>query len=152
MDSSNALRRFVERLDYSEDEAALVAGDEPRTRFAVAMDTAVSEYLIVATVLRAANCNSGYAPGDRFVLDAAGNFIAKRCPQRLCVYLVSQLALPVALINERLSEGLPPQGIHFMRHVHCLDTGVACKGYGGVLVEITPVRRRDFLKSGRDGQ
>lgn len=146
MDRMDVLRKFSEHLGYSEDETALVAADEARARFAEVHLTTASEYLLVATVLHAANCNSGYAPGDRFVLDALGNFIAKRCPQRLCVFLVSQLALPVALINERFCAGLPPEGIHFMRQVHCLDTGVACKGYGSVLVEITAVRRREFLK------
>ncbi|MBU1229217.1 MAG: hypothetical protein KKA55_06205 [Proteobacteria bacterium] len=146
MDRTDVLRKFSEHLGYNEDETALVAADVARARFAEAHFTTALEFLIVATVLRAANCNSGYAPGDRFVLDAAGNFIAKRCPQRLCVYLVSQLALPVALINERFCAGLPPEGFHFMRQVHCLDTGVACKGYGGVLVEITAVSRRAFLK------
>ncbi len=110
------------------------------------MVNASGEYLITAEVLRADNCNSGYKPGDIFVLDAVGNFIAKRCPQRLCVYLVSQLALPVALINERFCTGDNPEGFHFMRQVHCLDHGVDCKGYGGVLVEVKPVKRREFLK------
>lgn len=144
----DVLRTFSEHLGYSEAESALIAADGPRVRFAEALGAASAEYLIVATVLRAANCNSGYAPGDRFVLDPAGNFIAKRCPARLCVYLLSQLALPVALINERFCAGLPPGDFHFMRQVHCLDTGVGCKGYGGVLLEVTAPRRRDFLKGG----
>lgn len=148
MERDETLQRFAAHLGYSREEADLLAQDEPRLRFAEALAAANAEQLIVAEVLRAANCNSGYVPGDRFVLDAAGNFIAKRCPARLCVYLVSQLALPVALINERFCAGLPPNEIHFMRQIHCLDTGVACKGYGGVLVEISAVRRRDFLKGG----
>ncbi|MDQ7834730.1 MAG: hypothetical protein RDU24_05055 [Humidesulfovibrio sp.] len=148
MGREEILQQFSAHLGYSKDESNMLAEDEPRMRFAEALGAASVEYLIVAEVLRAANCNSGYAPGDRFVLDAAGNFIAKRCPARLCVYLVSQLALPVALINERFCAGLPPGGFHFMRQVQCLDAGVACKGYGGVLVEISAVRRRDFLKAG----
>lgn len=148
MGREETLQQFAAHLGYSQDEANLLAEDEPRMRFAEALGAASVEYLIIAEVLRASNCNSGYAPGDRFVLDAAGNFIAKRCPARLCVYLLSQLALPVALINERFCAGLPPSEIHFMRQVHCLDTGVACKGYGGVLVEVSAIRRQDFLKGG----
>lgn len=146
MDSTETLRKFAEHLGYTEDETALVTSDEPRTRFAEAM--ARADHLIVATVLRAENCGTGYAPGDRFVLDPAGNFIAKRCPPKLCVYLLSQLALPVALMGERACAGLPPGDIHFMRQVRCLDTGVACKGYGSVLMEITAMSRREFLKAG----
>lgn len=152
MDRTELLKRFTIHLGYSEAQAAALAADEPRARFVEALGTVGAEYLILAEVLRAENCNSGYVPGDRFVLDVAGNLISKRCPQRLCVFLVSQLALPVALMNERLCAGLEPSGIFFMRQVHCLDTGAACKGYGGVLVEISAIRRRDFLKAGPDGK
>ena len=152
MDRTELLQRFAKHLGYSEAQAAALAADGPRARFVEALSAASAEYLFVAEVLRAEHCNSGYRPGDRFVLDAAGNLISKRCPQRLCVFLVSQLALPVALMNERLCAGLEPSGIFFMRQTRCLDTGVACKGYGEVLVEVRAVLRRDFLKAGTDGK
>jgi hypothetical protein len=41
-------------------------------------------------------------------MDVDGNFISKLCPKRMCVHLISQLVVPVALINERLSEGWNP--------------------------------------------
>ena len=62
-------------------------------------------------------------------------------PPRLCVYAISQLAVPVALINERLSEGLDPNQFHFMHQVRCLDVGVECGGYGEVMLEIKVVPR-----------
>ena len=71
-----------------------------------------------------------------------GNFITKLCPSRLCVYLLSQLTIPVALINERLSEGLDPNQFHFTHSVRCPDTGVECGGYGEVMVEIKVVTPR----------
>jgi hypothetical protein len=54
---------------------------------------------------------------------------------------VSQLAVPVALINERLSEGLEPNGFHFMHRVRCLDAGVECAGYGEVMLEVKVIPR-----------
>jgi hypothetical protein len=57
------------------------------------------------------------------------------------VYAISQLAVPVALINERLSEGLDPNQFHFMHQVRCLDVGVACGGYGEVRFEVKVVPR-----------
>jgi hypothetical protein len=71
-----------------------------------------------------------------------GNLIANLCPKRLCVYLVAQLALPVALINERLGEGLDPNQFHFTRQVRCPDVGVECGGYGQVELRVSVVPRR----------
>ena len=82
------------------------------------------------------NCNSGHTAGQTFILDVDGNFITKLCPKRMCVYLISQLTIPVALINERLSEGLEPNDFHFMRQLRCLDTGVDCYGYGEVMLKV----------------
>jgi hypothetical protein len=59
----------------------------------------------------------------------------------MCVYLISQLTIPVALINERLSEGLAPNDFHFMRHIRCPDTGVDCLGYGEVMLKVGVVPR-----------
>jgi hypothetical protein len=50
-----------------------------------------------------------------------GSFITKLCPKRMCVYLMSQLVIPVALINERFSEDLDPNDFHFMRYARCPD-------------------------------
>ncbi|BBD08657.1 hypothetical protein [Desulfovibrio ferrophilus] len=149
MGREEILERFNKYLEYNSDEAAMVAADEPRARFIEALAEASGQYLIVVEVLESANCNSGYNVGDQFVLDVAGNFIAKRCPQRMCVYLISQLALPLGLMNERFCAGLDPNGIHFMRRVNCLDAGVACKGYGAVQVGISAVPRREFLKAAK---
>ena len=57
------------------------------------------------------------------------------------MYLISQLSIPVALINERLSEGLEPNDFHFMRYVKCLDAGVECYGYGEVMLKVEVISR-----------
>jgi hypothetical protein len=49
--------------------------------------------------------------------------------------------VPVALINERLGEGLDPNQFHFMHQVRCLDAGVDCAGYGEVRFEVKVVPR-----------
>ena len=83
----------------------------------------------------------GHAVGQAFILDVDGNFISKLCPNKMCVYLISQLTVPVALINERLSENLEPNDFHFMRYVRCPDTGVDCYGYGEVTLKVQVVPR-----------
>jgi hypothetical protein len=75
------------------------------------------------------------------VLDVDGNFITKLCPSRICVYLASQLVIPMALINERLSEQLEPNAFHFMRYVRCPDVGVECLGYGEVTLKVEVIPR-----------
>jgi hypothetical protein len=135
------LKRFGERVGYTDKDLAHFQAGDPRLRHIHRLTRAAARYSIAAEVVWARNCNSGYQEGDKFILDVDGNFIPKFCPPRLCVYLISQLALPVALINERLSEGLDPNQFHFMHQVRCLDVGVDCRGYGEVMLRITVVPR-----------
>jgi uncharacterized repeat protein (TIGR04076 family) len=148
MDESKALRRFGTRVGYSPEELESFQEGDPRTRLMSRLTLAAPKYSIVAEVVQAKNCNSGYQAGDKLVLDVDGNFIAKLCPPRLCVYAVAQFNVPVALINERLSEGLDPNQFHFMKFVQCPDTGVECAGYGRVRFEMKVVPR---IKIPREG-
>ena len=113
------------------------------------LSRAAAKYSIQAEVVSSKNCNSGHIIGQTFILDVDGNFITKLCPNKLCVYLISQLTIPVALINERLSEGLEPNDFHFMRYVRCPDTGVDCYGYGEVILVKCPGCSANQRKSDR---
>lgn len=141
MPQDDVIGRYAQRVGYSAQEAARLAPGDPRARHIARLSQAAPLYAIQAEVIEARHCNSGYQPGDRFTLDVDGNFIAKLCPKRLCVYLASQLALPVALINERLSENLDPNQFHFTRQVRCPDVGVECGGYGQVTLRVGVVPR-----------
>jgi uncharacterized repeat protein (TIGR04076 family) len=141
MDENKALRRFGELVGYSEGDLQHFQAGDPRVRQMERLGRAAARYSIAAEVVKARHCNSGYKEGDKFILDVDGNFITKFCPARLCVYLISQMAIPVALINERLSEGLDPNLFHFMHQVRCLDVGVECGGYGEVRFEVKVVPR-----------
>jgi hypothetical protein len=137
MSRKEAWQRFAQRAGYSQQETESVSPQDPRARHVERLAQAAAKYSIVAEVQEAAGCNSGYRPGDRFMLDVDGNLISKLCPKRQCVYLVSQLVVPVALINERLSEELDPNAFHFTHEVRCLDVGVACGGYGQVRLKVS---------------
>jgi uncharacterized repeat protein (TIGR04076 family) len=141
MDERRALTRFGTRVGYTPEEMELFKAGDPRLRQMHRLSQAAPKYSIVAEVVQAKNCNSGYQVGDKFVLDVDGNFIAKLCPDRLCVYAMAQLVVPVALINERLSEGLDPNQFHFMKFVQCPDMGVDCVGYGQVRFAMKVVPR-----------
>jgi uncharacterized repeat protein (TIGR04076 family) len=141
VEDNKALKRFGERVGYTEADLAHFQAGDPRARQMEKLGRAAARYSIQAEVVRSRHCNSGYQAGDKFILDVDGNFITTLCPSKLCVYAISQLAVPVALINERLSEGLDPNQFHFMHQVRCLDVGVECAGYGEVRFEVKVVPR-----------
>jgi hypothetical protein len=128
VEENKALKRFADRVGYAAEDLQHFQAGDPRLRQMERLGRAAARYSIQAEVVKARNCNSGYRPGDKFILDVDGNFITK-------------LAVPVALINERLSEGLAPNQFHFMHRVRCLDVGVDCAGYGEVMWEIKVVSR-----------
>ncbi len=141
MEENKVLKRFADLVGYTEAEKELIKAGDPRLRQMEKLARAAARYSIQAEVVQARNCNSRYQVGDKFILDVDGNFITKFCPSKLCVYAISQLAVPVALINERLSEGLDPNQFHFMHRVRCLDVGVDCAGYGEVMLEVKVIPR-----------
>jgi uncharacterized repeat protein (TIGR04076 family) len=135
------IKRFGQRLGYDESEMKLLEDGGHRIRHVRQLAKAAALYSIEAEVVKSHHCNSGYEIGQKFILDIDGNFITKLCPKRMCVYLISQLTLPVAMINERLSEGLDPNDFHFMRYVRCPDAGVECLGYGEVTMKAHVIPR-----------
>ncbi|MBI5523303.1 MAG: hypothetical protein HY910_11785 [Desulfarculus sp.] len=141
MSQDDVLARYAAHVGYSPQDLAHIPPGDPRARHIRRLAAAAPLHSIKAEVIEARHCNSGYRVGDSFLLDVDGNFIAKHCPKRLCVYLMSQLVVPVALINERLSEGLEPGAIHFMRELSCPDVGVECQGYGQVRLKVAVVPR-----------
>ncbi|MDQ7781770.1 MAG: hypothetical protein RDU20_02755 [Desulfomonilaceae bacterium] len=141
MSSSDLLEKFGERVGYTSSDMKQFDEEDPRVRHIERLSQAAAKFSIVAEVVSAKHCNTRHEIGDKFVLDVDGNFITRLCPKRMCIYLISQLAVPVALINERLSEGLDPNRIHFMRYVKCPDVGVECGGYGETMVKVSVVPR-----------
>jgi len=135
------VRRFGQRVGYTDSELETFRERGHRVRQVERLSRAASLYSIEAEVVRSRHCNSKHEIGQKIVLDVDGNLIAKLCPGKMCIYLVSQLAIPVALINERLSEGLEPNDFHFMRQLKCLDAGVDCLGYGEVMLKVRVVPR-----------
>ncbi len=141
MDENSIIKQFGQRLNYSESELKLLEEGGHRIRHVKRLAKAAALYSIKAEVVKSRHCNSRHEIGQKIILDVDGNFITKLCPQKMCVYLISQLTLPVAMINERLSEGLEPNDFHFMRYVKCLDTGVECLGFGEVMMKVNVIPR-----------
>jgi hypothetical protein len=138
------IRLYGKRVGYTDAEMVRFAEGGHRVRQVNLLSQAAPLHSIEAEVVESRNCNSGHVKGQKIVMDVDGNLVTALCPKKLCVYLVSQLTIPVALINERLGEGLEPNDFHFMRTVQCPDAGVDCMGYGRVTahVRVVPRERR----------
>jgi uncharacterized repeat protein (TIGR04076 family) len=134
-------KKYGERVGYTDSEMETFHEGDHRVRHVKRLSDTAPLYSIEAEVVQARNCNTGHEKGQKFVLDMDGNFITKLCPKKMCVYLISQLTIPVALINERLSEGHDPNDFHFMRYVRCPDVGVDCLGYGEVMAKVQVIPR-----------
>lgn len=141
MEQHQVIKRYGERVGYTTKEMETFCEGGHCIRQVTRLHEAAGKYSIRAEVTRSRHCNSGHTVGQTFILDVDGNFIGKLCPKKMCVYLLSQLTIPVALINERLSEGLAPNDFHFMRYVRCPDAGVECYGYGEVMLRVEVVPR-----------
>jgi hypothetical protein len=135
------IREYGKRVGYTEPEIEKFHKGGHRIRQVSHLSRAAGKYSIQAEVVNSKNCNSGHTVGQILILDVDGNLISKLCPKKICVYLISQLTILVALINERLSEGLEPNDFHFMRYLRCPDTGVDCYGYGEVMLKVQVVSR-----------
>lgn len=136
------VRKYGERVGYTEAEIETFRQGGHRVRQVTRLSQTAPLNSIEAEVVHARHCNSGHAVGQKIILDMDGNFISKLCPKKMCVYLISQLIIPVALINERLSEGLEMNDFHFMRYVRCPDAGVECYGYGEVMLKVQVIPRQ----------
>jgi len=139
------IKKFGQRLNYSDSELKLLEEGGHRIRHVKRLAKAAALYSIEAEVVKSRHCNSGHIAGQKIILDVDGNFLNKLCPKRMCVYLISQLTLPVAMINERLGEGLEPNDFHFMRYIKCLDAGVECLGFGEVMMKVNVIPRVKLL-------
>lgn len=139
--SEQIVQKYGKRVGYTTSEVEKFHEGGHRVRQVERLSQVAPLHSIRARVVQARHCNSGHIVGQTFTLDVDGNFISKHCPKKMCVYLISQLAIPVALINERFSEALAPNDFHFMRYLRCLDVGVECSGYGEVMLEVKVVPR-----------
>lgn len=140
---NKTIQRYSKIVGYSDTELEKFKEGGHRIRHVNRLAEVAPFYSIEAKVISSKNCIARYKTDDRFILDIDGCFISKLCPKRMCVYLVSQLTVPVALINERLSEGLDPNDFHFMKYVRCPDVGVDCAGYGEVMLSVKVIPRKE---------
>ena len=94
-----------------------------------------SRYRLVAEVVSSKGCHSGHTVGQRIVFDSAGNLLTRQCPERICAFLMPNLAVLVNAFFENLMNGRDPNEVMFNR-TGCFDVGPLCGGWGHVQVEM----------------
>ena len=123
-----------QQLGYTDEEMALFKSD-PRNAHVLSKIPEIMNKIVVAEVVESHGCNSRHKKGDMLYLDAAGNLLAGRCPERVCTGAVSALATPVFTAAEFLLAGVDPNEMKFKR-VGCPDVGLHCGGWGRIVMEI----------------
>lgn len=123
-----------ERLGYSDDEMAAFRA-QPRNTDVLSRGLAQRKKTIVLEVVEAHGCNSGHAAGDRFYFDVQGNLLTAHSPERVCVHALGAMATLIYAAQELIYAGVDPNAMRFNR-ISCPDVGLACGGWGRVVLEI----------------
>jgi len=136
MADKDPVQNFIHQLDYGREEIRRFTQGRHRVRYVRSCSQNVATTFIGAEIIRSDRCRAGYVVGDRFVMDLDGGLVLERCTGRLCAHLITQFAMPVALICERLSEGLEPEDFHFRRIVRCGNGCIECVPGSHALAQI----------------
>ena len=127
------------RLGYN-DEDLVAFRENPRNADILSKAGALMNKVIVAEVVDAHGCNSRHRVGDRLYFDGAGNLLTKRCPEKVCVHVLSAAATLIFAANEMFYAGVDPNDMRFNR-AGCLDVGLQCGGWGKVVVKLSVEER-----------
>jgi len=135
------LWRFIQaHLGYNDEEMERFRKN-PRNVDVMAKASELMNKTIIAEVVESKNCNSQHKVGDRFIFDGSGNLLTSKNPKRICIYALAELPKFIFAINELIYAGANPNKIRF-RRTGCFDVGVACGGWGHIIMEIKVEERQ----------
>jgi uncharacterized repeat protein (TIGR04076 family) len=117
------------------DEEMRIFMDDPRNLDVLGKAHLFAGKTLVFEVVDAHGCNSGHKKGDKLCFDGAGNLLAKRSPDRVCIYALSAAAGLIFAAGELLMAGVDPNEMRFKR-TGCFDVGVKCGGWGRIVMEL----------------
>lgn len=123
-----------QQLGYTEDEMKVFKAD-PVNADILTKAPAFMNKTIVAEVVESHGCFSQHTVGDKLYLDAAGNLLTGRCPDKVCSHAVGAVAPRALAINELMLAGIDPNDSRFKR-VGCPDVGLQCGGWGRIVMEV----------------
>ena len=122
------------RLGYNDEE---IKGfrENPRNEDILSRVPELINKTIIAEVVDSHGCNSQHKVGDKFYFDSAGNLLTALSPKRICVYALNVITPQIFTATEFLYAGVDPNQMRFKRAA-CFDVGIACGGWGRVVLEI----------------
>jgi hypothetical protein len=134
MDKDQLEEIIKKRLNLPEEEYQVIH-DNPKFKRLFQNALEASRYCLVAEVVESKGCHSGHVKGQQLIFDNSGNLLTKKAPDRVCAFLMPNLALLINAFFENLMNGRDPNEIMFNR-TGCFDVGPACGGWGHVVVEM----------------
>jgi len=139
VDKNQFIEILRKRLKLPEDEFQKIV-DNPKYQKMFEHAPAGARYQLVAEVIESKGCHSGHVVGQKIIFDSSGNLLTKESPDRVCAFLMPHLTMVVTAFFENIMNGRDPNEVMFNR-TGCFDVGVACGGWGRVVVEMKAVPR-----------
>lgn len=121
-------------LGYSGEEMAVFRAN-PKNEDVLDKGRELLEKEIVIEVVASKGCNSQHKEGDKIFFDGAGNLLAEKSPQKICIFALNAVAPLIYAANELFYAGADPNKMRFKR-ASCIDVGVQCGGWGQISLEI----------------
>jgi hypothetical protein len=137
MEKEEFIQIIQKRLGLSDQEFHVIK-ETPKFQRLFDNALAASRYLLVAEVKESRGCHSGHVVGQELVFDSSGNLLTRQSPERVCAFLMPNLAMLINVFFENLMNGRDPNEVVFNR-TGCFDVGPECGGWGHVVVEMRAV-------------
>lgn len=134
MKVDDATRNGIQNHFSYTDEELEVFTENPRNMDVLSKGPLFASKTIVFEVVDSHGCNSRHKKGDKFCFDGAGNLLAKRSPDRVCIYALNAASGLIFAAGELLMAGVDPNEMRFNR-TGCFDVGVKCGGWGRIVME-----------------
>ena len=131
----NQLAKIIQKRLNLEDEDWSTVENNPKYQRLFQNAITASKYRLVAEVIQSKGCHSGHVVGQRLIFDNSGNLLTKENPDRICAFLMPNLAVLVNAFFENLMNGRDPNEVMF-NTTGCFDTGPTCGGWGHVVVKM----------------
>ncbi len=148
MDDKDMLEQGYElikaHLGYDDEEIARFKSS-PKNAKVLARAMEMRQKTIVFEVVESKGCNSQHKVGTRFFFSGDGNLITKWAPKKICAYALPMMSQALFGLQELWYAGIDPNEMCFKR-AGCFDVGVACGGWGRIIIEARVMDREDAAK------
>jgi uncharacterized repeat protein (TIGR04076 family) len=147
MSIDERMSKIVQRRFGYTDEEMTIFKENPRNAEVLAKGTEIKDTTFVLEFVEAHGCNSRHKVGEKFYIDGAGNLLVDRCSKNICIQALGAAATLIFAAQELIYAGIDPNEMRFKR-AGCIDVGLACGGWGRVVVELRAEEEKEVEKIG----